>query len=74
VVTELEGLVEGETEVIMAPYENLPDGTNISFVAWTRLQQGQVPQDASPEDVALVARAFIEEYKNGSAAPEAEVS
>lgn len=74
VVTELEDLVEGETEVIMAPYEALPEGTNISFVAWTRLQQGQVPEDANPGDVALVARAFIDEFKNGAAAPEAEVS
>lgn len=72
VVAELEGLAEGETEVIMAPYEGLPEGTNLAFAAWTRLQDGQVPEDADPEDVALVARAFIEEFKNGAAAPEAE--
>lgn len=74
VVTELEDLVQGETEVIMAPYESLPDGTNLALVAWTRLQEGQVAADTSPDDVALVARGFIEEFKNGAAAPEAEVS
>ena len=73
VVAELEDLVEGESEVIMAPYEGLPEGTNIAFVAWTRLQSGQVPAGAEPDDVTLVARAFIEEYRNGAAAPEAEV-
>jgi Protein of unknown function (DUF3105) len=73
VVSELEDVVDGETEVIMAPYEGLPEGTNIAFVAWTRLQTGEVPADADPDDVALVARAFIDEYRNGGAAPEAEV-
>lgn len=74
VVAELEGLAEGETEVIMAPHESLAEGTNLAFAAWTRLQEGKVPADADPADVALVARAFIEEFKNGAAAPEAEVS
>ena len=74
VLSELEDLVEGEAEVILSPYENLPEGTNIAFAAWTRLQTGQVPADANPDDVALVARAFIDEYRNGAAAPEAEVS
>jgi hypothetical protein len=73
VVTELESLAEGEAEVIMAPYENLSDGTNLALVAWTRLQEGQVAADADPGDVALVARGFIEEFRNGAAAPEAEV-
>jgi hypothetical protein len=72
VVTALEDLIQGEAEVIMAPYEGLPQGTNIALVAWTRLQTGQVPADADPDDVTLVARAFIDEYRNGSAAPEAE--
>jgi hypothetical protein len=73
VVTELEDLAEGETEVIMAPYENLSEGTNLALVAWTRLQEGQVAADVNPDDVALVARGFIEEFRNGAAAPEAEV-
>lgn len=72
IVAELEDLAEGETEVIMAPYDNLAEGTNLALVAWTRLQEGQVPADADPADVALVARGFIEEFKNGAAAPEAE--
>jgi hypothetical protein len=74
IVAELEDLAEGETEVIMAPFENLAEGTNLALVAWTRLQEGLVPADADPADVGLVARGFIEEFKNGAAAPEAEVS
>jgi hypothetical protein len=74
IVAELDDLAEGETEVIMAPYENLSEGTNLALVAWTRLQEGQVAADADPADVALVTRGFIEEFKNGAAAPEAEVS
>jgi len=73
IVAELEDLAVGEAEVIMAPYENLAEGTNVAFAAWTRLQEGQVPADADPNDVALVARGFIEEFRNGAAAPEAEV-
>ena len=74
IVAELDDLAEGETEVIMAPYENLSEGTNLALVAWTRLQEGQVTADADPDDVGLVARGFIEEFRNGAAAPEAEVS
>ena len=73
-VDELEGIAEGETEIIMAPYPDLEAETNLAFVAWTRLQDCRVPGNANVDDVTLAARGFIDEFKNGSAAPEAGVS
>ncbi|MGH2674302.1 MAG: DUF3105 domain-containing protein [Actinomycetota bacterium] len=73
-IDELEAVADGEAEIIMAPYPNLDEGTNLAFVAWTRLQTCEVQGGAEVDDVALAARGFIDEFKNGPAAPEAEVS
>jgi hypothetical protein len=70
-VDALAEVAEDESEVIMAPYVNLPQRTNLAFVAWTRLQECDVR--GTPEDVALAARSFIEAFKNATG-PEAEVS
>jgi hypothetical protein len=70
VLTELEQLVEGESEVIMAPYPNLAEGSNLALVAWRRVQTCQVPADADAADAATVARHFIDRFRN-ELAPEA---
>jgi hypothetical protein len=67
VVDTLTDLVEGDSEVIMAPYPNLPDGTSLALTAWTRLLECDV--QGSPADVRLVVEGFIDEFKN-STAPE----
>jgi hypothetical protein len=69
-VSELQDLAESESEVIMAPYPNLPEGTSLSLVAWTRLLDcgGQ----GAADDARLVAENFIQQFKNATA-PEAEV-
>jgi hypothetical protein len=70
-VDALADVAEGESEVIMAPYDNLPDGTNLAFVAWTRLRD--CAAEGSAEDVALAATTFIDQFKN-TTGPESEVS
>ena len=68
-VSSLEDLVNDETEVLMSPYEGLAEP--LYLVAWGARQSVDPPADASAEDVTLVARGFIEEWKNGEFAPEA---
>ncbi len=69
IVTALEELVEGETEVLMSPYQGLSEP--LYLVAWGARQSIAPPEGANPQDVVLVAEAFIDEWKNGQYAPEA---
>jgi hypothetical protein len=71
-VDALGELVEDESEVIMAPYPELQEGTNLALVAWTRLLE--CAGEGEADDARLVAENFIEQFRNNSAAPEAEVS
>jgi hypothetical protein len=68
-VDALRDLVEGESEVIMAPHPNLQDGTNLALAAWTRLLECNV-SEGTADDVELAVQGFIDEFKN-STAPEA---
>jgi hypothetical protein len=69
---ELADLVEGQDQVIMAPYPKLGEGQNLALVAWRHLQIASVPAgETAPEDAATLARYFIETYRDGSLAPEA---
>jgi len=71
-VSGLEELAESEEEVIIAPYPNLPEGENLTFVAWTNIQRCNAEGEA--DDVMTVAEAFIQDFKNSGDAPEAGVS
>jgi hypothetical protein len=67
---ELAGLVEGEDQVIMAPYPKLEQG-NLALVAWRRLQTATVPdRESAAGDTATLVRYFIETYRDSSLAPE----
>jgi hypothetical protein len=71
---ELVDLVEGEGQVIMAPYPKLGEG-NLALVAWQHLQTVTVPDsESAPEDAVILTRYFIERYRDGALAPEAAVS
>jgi Protein of unknown function (DUF3105) len=70
---ELAGLVEGEDEVLMAPYPKLQEGQSLALAAWTRLQLFEVPENANPEDAVTVTRYFIDQFRN-TIAPEAAAS
>jgi hypothetical protein len=67
---ELASLVEGEDEVLMAPYPKLQEGQSLALAAWTRLQVFEVPDAADPEDAVTVTRYFIDQFRN-TIAPEA---
>lgn len=69
IVGALEDLVNEETEVLMSPYTGLAEP--LYLVAWGARQAIDPPADASVDDVVLVVEDFIEEWKNGSHAPEA---
>jgi len=73
VVDQLAGVAEGESEVLMAPYPGLPDGTSLALVAWSRMQTCPAIPESGAGDATRVAEGFITEFKNSSNAPEAEV-
>lgn len=71
VVNALIEIAEAEEEVILAPHPTLAEGTNVAFVAWTRLQECSLEGSPSIDDLKLVAEAFVEKHRNASTAPEA---
>lgn len=70
-ISGLEDLAEGETEILMSPYPELAQP--VTFVAWGARQSCDPPENASSGDAALVAQGFIDEWKNGQFAPEPSV-
>ncbi|MGH2710379.1 MAG: DUF3105 domain-containing protein [Actinomycetota bacterium] len=71
VVSALEDLANSETEVLMSPYAGLD--RPVYFVAWGARQSCDPPEGASAGDLTLVARGFIQEWKNAEFAPEPAV-
>jgi hypothetical protein len=70
-VSAIAEIAESEDQVLLAPHPTLPEGENLALVAWNRIRHCEGTGDAGA--TADVARAFIEEFRDGSAAPEAEV-
>jgi Protein of unknown function (DUF3105) len=68
-VAALEALVNGESQVLMSPYDGLAEP--LYFVAWGARQACDPPDDASADDAVDVAEGFIAEWRDGEFAPEA---
>lgn len=68
VLTRLTDLAERENEVILAPHPTLADDENLVLVAWNRIRRCDVTGEAGT--VQDVAEGFIEEFRDGPAAPE----
>lgn len=69
VVQALEALAEEEDKVIVAPYLELEDGTALALAAWNRLQQ--CPSAVTSAQATTLAEAFIDQFRGGGEAPEA---
>jgi hypothetical protein len=69
VVSGLQRLT-GQQKVLLAPYEDLPQGASVAFAAWTKLLECPGVEADQANDVVQVARAFIDEYRGSSNAPE----
>lgn len=69
VLEELTGLAESQRKVLLAPYPNLQEDENLVLVAWNRAQRCEVSGD-SAGDTVEVARYFIDQFREGSEAPE----
>jgi Protein of unknown function (DUF3105) len=70
-VDALADLANGEDQVLLAPYPELPEGDSLAFAAWTHLQTCPSVTPQNTDDVVAVARGFINQFKDGSDAPEA---
>jgi hypothetical protein len=69
VVDRLAGIVEGEEEVLMAPYPRLGEGTALALTAWNRLWE--CPADVTPAQAETILRGWIRAFRNSGNAPEA---
>ena len=69
VVDRLAALVRSDDRVLMAPHEDLPDGTSLALTAWNKLWS--CPATITSTQAASVARGFIDAYRGTTNAPEA---
>jgi Protein of unknown function (DUF3105) len=66
----LAALVTGEEKVLLAPYPQLPPGTSLALVAWTKMQTcpSLSAQDAGA--VASMTQLFVKRFRGAGSAPE----
>ncbi|HEX2032182.1 MAG TPA: DUF3105 domain-containing protein [Actinomycetota bacterium] len=70
VVEALANVAGGETKVLLAPYPDLPEGTALSFAAWTKLLECPAIEADEADQAVQVARGFIDQYRGTANAPE----
>jgi uncharacterized protein DUF3105 len=68
----LADLARSEQKVILAPYPELPEGTSLTFAAWTKLQE--CPRVTNADSAVLAAQGFIKRFRGTDNAPEPEVA
>ncbi|HEY7667397.1 MAG TPA: DUF3105 domain-containing protein [Actinomycetota bacterium] len=71
-VDRLATLVNGSTNVLMAPYPDLPEGQGMALTAWNKLQT--CPPGVTPQQADTIASGFIEAYACTRNAPEPNAS
>ncbi|MFN8233316.1 MAG: DUF3105 domain-containing protein [Actinomycetota bacterium] len=71
-VDALESVVNASTNVLMAPYPDLPKGQALALTAWDKLQT--CPPGVTPEQATTIANGFIEAYVCTRNAPEPNAS
>jgi hypothetical protein len=65
--------VADQSKVILMPYDQLPDGVDLSFSSWQHRQDCPVSNGddpLSPAEARTLAESFIAEFRNGPDAPE----
>jgi hypothetical protein len=72
VVDRLTNVVDGSTNVLMAPYPDLPEGQALALTAWNKVQT--CPAAVTPDQAATITNGFIEAYACTRNAPEPNAS
>jgi hypothetical protein len=67
-MARLTAIAKTSDNVILAPYEGLPDDSALALTAWNKLQT--CPSSASGPQITTIARGFIEGFVCSSNAPE----
>jgi hypothetical protein len=74
-VEALADVANGEGEVILSPYDQLPEGTDLAFTAWNRLQecpaQSRAGDPLLPDQASTLTESFVAQFRNSEQAPEA---
>jgi hypothetical protein len=79
-VTALEDVAD-QSEVALIPYPEPPEDMDLAFTSWRMRQtcrlapaQGEEDRELTADDAVTLARAFIEQFRNSSLAPEARAA
>jgi Protein of unknown function (DUF3105) len=77
IVNALEGVAD-QSEVALIPYPEPPDDMDLAFTSWRMRQTcrvdpagGSEDRELTADDATTLARAFIEQFRNSTLAPEA---
>jgi hypothetical protein len=70
VLDRLAAIARLEEKVLVAPYPDLPVGTSLALVAWTRMQTCQAHAASDPDAVASLMRQFVDQFRGAGSAPE----
>ena len=70
VVKALAAVTNVRGEVVMGTYDQLPDGVDLAFGAWNRLQTCPAGPDLTARRARTVATGFIDAFQNTNIAPE----
>jgi uncharacterized protein DUF3105 len=68
VVDRLAGVANGERNTILAPFTELPQGTDLAFATWNRLLT--CPASVTAGQAGLIARGFVDAFICTSVGPE----
>ncbi len=71
VVKALQDVTNARGEVVMGAYGQLPDGVDLAFGAWNRLQTCPAGPDLTAPRARTIATGFIDAFQNTNIAPEA---
>lgn len=72
VVEALRALAEDEEKVLIAPHEALPEGQSLALTAWRQLQTCAGADVA--DDAVAMTKGFIQRFRSGGLAPEANAA
>jgi hypothetical protein len=71
VLTAIENAAEPEAQVIVAPYEQLPDGVTVAFAAWR--YDLTCPSGMTPTQATDLTNGWIKDLRDAGTAPEKQI-
>ena len=70
VLNRLAAIATAEEKVLVAPYPDLPAGTSLALVAWTKMQTCPAISAREADAVVSMTVEFVERFRGAASAPE----